>query len=144
MHLLLTKFHMYLENIILQVTNTNTWKIPLKNAFQTLIRAKKQGRRPPNQAKLGEAPRGTNPCPTHSPPHKGSGEMAWSGTGRSLGLAAPSLVPLSHSFLSQWHGSMLSRCILCLHAKDRQMHRHSSGINRGAHPLSNTPQHLEE
>jgi hypothetical protein len=67
MHLLLTKFHMYLENIILQVTNTNTWKIPLKNAFQTLIRAKKQGRRPPNQAKLGEAPRGINPWPGQGP-----------------------------------------------------------------------------
>jgi hypothetical protein len=33
MHLLLTKFHMYSENIILQVTNTNTWNNPPKGAF---------------------------------------------------------------------------------------------------------------
>jgi hypothetical protein len=33
MNLLLTKFHMYLENIILQVINTNTWKISPKGAF---------------------------------------------------------------------------------------------------------------
>jgi hypothetical protein len=34
MHLLLTKFHMYLENIILHVTNINTWKISPKGAFR--------------------------------------------------------------------------------------------------------------
>ena len=33
MHLLLTKFHMNLENIILQVTNTNTWNNSLKGTF---------------------------------------------------------------------------------------------------------------
>jgi hypothetical protein len=35
MHLLLTKFHMYLEIIILQVTNTNTWRISPKGARET-------------------------------------------------------------------------------------------------------------
>jgi hypothetical protein len=43
MYLLLTKFHMYLENIILQVTNTNTWEISPKDAFLCLFAQKNKG-----------------------------------------------------------------------------------------------------
>jgi hypothetical protein len=52
--------------------------------------------------------------------------------------AAPLPTPLDHSFLWQWHGHMLRWCITCLHAKYSQKHRHSSCINRGAHPLKHT------
>jgi hypothetical protein len=36
--------------------------------FQALICAKEQGRRAPNQFKMGKAPWGTNPCPTQGLP----------------------------------------------------------------------------
>jgi hypothetical protein len=43
MHLLLTKFHMYLENIILRVTYINTCKIPPKGTFQRWFAQKNKG-----------------------------------------------------------------------------------------------------
>jgi hypothetical protein len=85
----------YSEIIILQVTNTNTRRIPPKGAFQTPICAKEQRRRPQKHFKQGETPRGTDPCPAQSPPHKGGGEMAWSGAGRSPAGASRPLLPLA-------------------------------------------------
>jgi hypothetical protein len=76
MHLLLTKFHMYLENVILQVTNTNTWRNSLKGAFPTLICAKEQGIRPSNQFNQGKTPWGSNPGPAQGLPHEGGGKVA--------------------------------------------------------------------
>jgi hypothetical protein len=78
--------------------------------------------------KQGETLQSSGPCPARSPPHKGSGEVAQSG------LAAP-LSPLGHSFHWRWHGHMLRRCIMCLHAKDSQKHCLSSSIKWGAPPL---------
>ena len=43
MHLLLIKFHMYLENIILHVTNTNTWKNSPKGAFRRWFAQRNKG-----------------------------------------------------------------------------------------------------
>jgi hypothetical protein len=74
---------MYLEIIILQVTNTNTYSFHQKALSKHQIAQERQGRRPPNQAKLGRAPRGTSPCLVHNQPRKGDGEMAWSWTDRS-------------------------------------------------------------
>jgi hypothetical protein len=74
---------MYLEIIILQVINTNTCSFHQKALSKHRFVQERQGRRPPNQAKLGRAPRGTDPCLAHSPPRKGGGEMAWSWTDQS-------------------------------------------------------------
>jgi hypothetical protein len=56
MHLLLTKFHMYLEIIILQATNTNTCSFHQKALSKHQFAQERQGRCAPNQAKLGGAP----------------------------------------------------------------------------------------
>ena len=76
MHLLLTKFHIYLENIILQVTNTDTWRNLLKGAFPTLICAKVQGRRSPTRLNRGKAPPGADLGLAQSLAHEGGGEVA--------------------------------------------------------------------
>jgi hypothetical protein len=58
MHLLLTNFHIYLENIILQVTNTNAWKISPKGTFQHRFAEKNKGDAHQINSKWAKHPRG--------------------------------------------------------------------------------------
>jgi hypothetical protein len=131
MHLLLTKFYMYLENIILQFTNTKTRKISPKGTFQRWF-----GQKNKTLTKSTQNRQGTLGHWSMSSPRPAT-QRRW-----RCGLVMDRLVlggiRLSLSFLWRWHGFMLRRCIPCLHAKDSQKHRLGSSISKGVTPCLNT------
>jgi hypothetical protein len=82
--------------------------------FPTLIYAQKlrtETRETPiNLTQPGKEPPRRDPCPAHSPPREGGGEVAQSGGGRPLGASDPLPAPLIHPFDRQWHTDMLRQC----------------------------------
>jgi hypothetical protein len=67
--------------------------------FLMLICIKEQERRPSTCFNWGKAPLRNDPDIAHNLPCEGDGEGDQSGGGRSLAVAGPLLVPLSHPLL---------------------------------------------
>jgi hypothetical protein len=145
MHLLLTKFHMYLENIILHVTNTNTWKISPRGAFQCWFRQNNKGDAHQINSKWAKHPRGATHFPWPAMWRRWRG-----GSVRDRPLPRGGH-PLAGTAQPPLHGSVPPQHVevveCMLHAKYSFKHRLLPYINRWVPPLSNTPhtpQHLEE
>jgi hypothetical protein len=119
--LLLTKFYMYLENIILQVTNTNTWNNSPKGAFWCWFAQRNKG--DTHQLSANQAKHHRDLI--QSLPHEDGGEVTRSGGGRPLGVPDPLSVLLSHPFDGE---------VACLHAK---------AVGAGPHTRNSLHHHLE-
>ena len=111
MHLQLTKFHMYLENIILQVTNTIHGIIHRKVLFDADLR-KGTRETPINLVQTGQ-----------NTTEQGSMSSPWPASLRRWRAATvkgqPPADAASCASLWRWHAPMLRRCIPCFRAKDR-------------------------
>ena len=133
MQLLLTKFHMYLENIILQVTNTNTWNNSPKDAFWRWFVQRRKGDAHHTNSKWAK-PHGTV---THDQPKACHAKVVVKGWPLLRGGRSPLDAALP---LWRWrlHAAMLWWCSPKFCAKHRQKHRLHSCISRGVPPSLNT------
>ena len=137
MHLPLTKFHMYLEIIILQDINTNTLKIHQGGTFRRSVKqtcAKNKWKGPSTQVIWAKDHPRSSPHPLSSPPREGGGERV-----RSR-VSHPHLAPLSLFFIWRWHGSMQRRWRPGFRGKDSLNTALLPYINRGVELPSTTQQ----
>jgi hypothetical protein len=132
MLLLLTEFHMYLEYITLQVTNTNTWNKPSKGAFQRWF-VQRMEKAPNIGTPTGQNTTQQYSKPNQSPPHKGGGHLGPLVGRPALGAAAPgTAIAPGLSLVVAWkHATSVPRVP---HAKNREEHCLSPYINREPSP----------